>query len=369
MARSTRRLFPASEVRAVRAWRGTIGAWVLFGTLAGAGPAEAAPNVAYAAPADCPTVEAFTTEFVRLTQGSPVPAEPLGFDVVVAQEQREYRGTIEVVVPAAGRPPREVRGESCVEVVRALAFIAAVHAYPELALAKGSTSQYPDTEPERSENPPVTPPPAPPPSPKPPVVVVAPPSRPPPASSNNAAAEQSDRFQLGLFASLGFETALEPGVAVSPRLGITMRHSLARDWRIDGALSGTLGQSGTIAGTVGDADLSWTVVRASGCLDFRRFAMIALAPCLFLDLGELRGAGTRIDNEGTGSTIWVAPGVLGRVALEPFRSLSFFVEAGGFVPLNRPTFYFETRDGGTEPVHEVPPFGLTGAIGVAGYFL
>jgi hypothetical protein len=61
-------------------------------------------------------------------------------------------------------------------------------------------------------------------------------------------------------------------------------------------------------------------------------------------------------------SLWLAPGVLGRVALEFANYFELFVEVGGFAPLVRPRFFFVTSTGDAV-VHAVPALGLTAAAG------
>ena len=87
---------------------------------------------------------------------------------------------------------------------------------------------------------------------------------------------------------------------------------------------------------------------ASACFELVR--QPALAPCVGLELGELRGSGQGLARVANRSSLWVMPEAGVRAGLELTRTLWWSLGVAVGLPLDRTVF--TVRDLG--PVHEVP---------------
>jgi hypothetical protein len=335
-------------------------------------PARAELRVAYDAPASCPGEAEFGSEFARSMQGSAVAARDFAYEVTIGAEPDGYRGTLRVVAPTPSESLRQVRDSDCRAVVRALAFIAAVLADPDVA-TRGVAADAP-ANPE--SDPPASLPAAPatePASPKPlpPPVGATPrargreiaPEREHGRSPSTVARAHSTRFRAGISAAAVAETALVPELALGPRLGL-----FARRGALLALLSLTFGSSERLSASVGSAELRWLRGRLEGCAAFPASRLLEVHGCASFDGGILEGAGQNAPFTDTRRAAWLAPGALGRVSLALGQRLDLSAELGSFVPLVRPRFLIETPEG-QELLHAVPILGFSAGLGLAVYLL
>ena len=248
------------------------------------------------------------------------------------------RGTL--TLGAGGKSAtREVVGQSCAEVVSALALVAALAIDPHASTkpAPDLAPKAPDPPPKAPDPPPVPPfpPPLPPPDPPPPplpVVRVVPTPRPP-----------LSRFALSVAARGGARTGPLPTTA--PELGGLVEAAWIRPSMLSPSarveLVGTFGQSTRPASTAGapSASLGWTGVRVSGCPLRVVRGMLTLSSCGVVDGGLLTAHADGLANAQKDSRVSVAlgAGFAGRWTLAG----RFFVGAdvGLSAPLVRQRFY------------------------------
>jgi hypothetical protein len=108
----------------------------------------------------------------------------------------------------------------------------------------------------------------------------------------------------------------------------------------------------------GIAELTWTAGRAEGCVAPATITALRQS-CASFEVGTVRGRGfvrwTRMTRRWCGS-----PGLPGRGA---WGSATCCASSSGpaLFPLRRYRFYF----GPDETAHQVPAFGVTGALGIA----
>jgi hypothetical protein len=334
--------------------------------------ARAELRVAYDAPATCPGEAEFGSEFARSMQGSAVAARDFAYEVRIGAEPDGYRGTLRVVAPTPSESLREVRDGDCQAVVRALAFIAAVLADPDVATraAPADTRAAPESDaPASAPAPPAKEPASP--KPLPPPVGATPrargreiaPRKEHDSPEKAVARARSTRFRAGISAGAVAETALVPELALGPRLGL-----LARRGSLLTAVSLTFGGSERLSASVGSAELRWLRGRLEGCAALPASLLLELQGCASFDGGILEGAGQNAPFTDTRRAAWFAPGVLGRVSLALAERLDLSAELGSFVPLVRPRFLIETPEG-RELLHAVPPLGFSAGLGLVVYLL
>jgi hypothetical protein len=315
------------------------------------------PAVHYVAPEPCPSADTLRAELRALLADSGSAADTFAFDIAIAAAGDGFRGTLRATAPSSDGPAREVQDPSCGALVHALAFIAAIVVDPTVAERlheQSSSAAF-----AREDEPPPTPPPPP------PAKIEPPRPKPAPARASGARkAPAKRRFRAGLLGAPALETSLGPDPSLAARLGVY--GAAAPAWRGIGWLGGLSfvhGSSDSIATQAGDAELSWTRGRADGCVSLPVVKPLLVYPCAFLDVGVIGGTG-RVSPIRSRRSLWLAPGLLGRAALDFANYFELFVEVGGFTPLVRPRFFFTTSDGNAV-VHSVPAFGLAAAAGLA----
>src|SRR6185295_8310895 len=115
--------------------------------------------------------------------------------------------------------------------------------------------------------------------------------------------------ELGV--ALAASSAVFPEPAFAPRLSLALlRTPTARRVAFSVRMSFARAQSGTLPGTAGDADLTWTTLRAEACSMRWPGAELSVELCGSFDLGELRGAGSRAADSTARGASWAAPGAL-----------------------------------------------------------
>jgi hypothetical protein len=307
-------------------------------------------------------------------QGSAVAAGDFAYEVTIHAEADGHRGTLRFVAPTPSESLREVRDRDCRGVVRALAFIAALLADPDLATLSGAGPAQSVPEHGSPGSPPAPPAaPAQPAIPKQPVsraIGASPRARGPDIAPQQGrdppttvARADSSKVHAGFSAGVTAETALEPELGFGPRLGL-----LARKGALLGALSLTFGSSDRLAGSIGTAQLSWFRGRLEGCSALTISPRLELHGCGTFDGGLLEGTGRGAPLTDTRRAVWLAPGALGRLSLAIGQGLELSAELGGFVPLVRPRFLIETSQG-KELVHAVPLIGISAGLGLLLYVL
>jgi hypothetical protein len=333
--------------------RSGLGLLLVVLVAAGAGRAVAAPpdadssaepvRVEYDAPASCPVEEAFwaavTARTPKVRRGEEgAPARTFAIKLVAGGD--ESTGHLVVRALDGSTSEREVAGDTCEEVVSALALVAALAVDPN-----ATTKPLPLPAP-----PPRSPAPAPPRRP----VAAAVVATPPPPQATPVVARTA--------VSAGGLVAV--GAAPAPLVGASLAVAATRPrggWLEPTVRLGVAAAStGTVSVAGGTASFSSLVGAIDGCPGGWTLGRWRLEPCLRLEAGVVGARGENVVQARTDTHPWAAAAAVGRV--EWRFSRGFFGElAGGVrVPLVRTTFFFEpdTTLYHTSPVGAVFSAGL-----------
>jgi hypothetical protein len=302
-------------------------------------------RITYTSHGDCATAAEFR-EAVRRRAPELEDAPPgeAAREFVAEATEREggAHGTVVISEPSGATVTRRLEGNDCREVTDALAFIVA-----ELGRAIRI-----DEEGAPPPAGPAAPPSAPIPSPE--------PARATPASE---ATPRTSPSRLRWEAGVGLEAVLAP----APDWMLAPFGYFEGGWANDGVspllslrLSFLYAKSGSIHGTVGDAEIRWAVARAELCGPRFGDGSFSASGCAFFDAGAIEGSGSRATDPKTPVAPWLSPGLAVRGQLLLERTLVVGVQAGAFVPLVRPRFYFSNPEAGAagDTLHEVPKVGF-----------
>lgn len=314
--------------------------------------------VTYRAPASCPDEAAFRAEVDRRTDRvtwSP-EASDMRLDVTIDERKKAFTARIRVT-SEGNESTRDLDGARCDEVVGALAFIAALAADPTVMT--------------RPPPPPIAEGPSGPPPPVPPSVLGAGSPGTPTSRVNRA-----ERPPPGLYPSgaldirpaplpiwtpttarerdLGFgivaDATLDLGATPLPLLGFTGGVVLTGElFRVHAAFgyAASPGWTATDAPAGLDpADGGFRLLRGrvDGCVPrFEPTRTLSIFPCARFELGGVTATLTRDDQPAgpDAEHLWVAPGLLGLIVLEPLPELALALSLGASVPLLR-SRYLET---------------------------
>jgi hypothetical protein len=248
-----------------------------------------------------------------------------------------------------------VSGDTCDEVVAALALIAAVLVDPNAA-TDGTEATRTDAASESR----ITP-----------SKVVAPeqtvlPERQPVTQ----ASVRSAPWEFGGGVGFGLQGAIapDPALALSAELAAELRNphvfsplfSLAAHYAASDVV-----ETGNENGD--EATFKWLAARVSACPVRWPGEAVALRPCAFLDLGKLTGTpGQQTVDGQPQSVVWWAGGLFGRFDAAPLDNLRLFVDVGLIVPFKRDRFFFRTEPETT--AHQVPHWGPLARAGLMTWF-
>lgn len=287
--------------------------WVLVLCLAALGiPAEAraadaeAMSLRYDAPPGCPDAASFFGEVsARTTRVRASRSGELARVLVVHIERRDesFAGHLTIEDAQTKSSPRDVTGDSCAEVVRALGLVAALAIDPSASV---------------TERPP-------PPEPNEPIA--------PPAPSVPAGEGSSLTAEVGA----GVEASARSDVVVGARLfgeieigGVAVRLAAMRTFAVDREA------------VTGSVTLAWTTGTLAVC-PFR-IALgddVTVRPCAELGAGILQAKGVGVRDAQDETRPWVDAGAHGRLSWAPARRLALEVEAGANMALLRESFRFD----------------------------
>jgi hypothetical protein len=329
-------------------------------------------RLAYSAYAGCPDEDRFLQGVTARTEKIRRAAEGAAartFVVAVTRETRTIRGVLSITGLDGAVSRREVTGDSCDEVVSALALITALAVDPLAA-----------TAPELA--PPVTEPPSSPaaggPSTNPPADAAVPTGPPvdrvaPSAPHPSVSPEPRSADRLPAAAS----APATPGPTHRVRWAVGVQWDalggLVPGWGIGGgafvdatgpargplvpsfrASVSALSTRVAFAGAVG-AELEWFVATLETCpLRLAATSEMGVSLCAALDAGALRSTGSGLQTNGTEVRPWVAPAALGRVAWSPRGPFFFEGEGGLMAPLTRYSFYVQQSGMSDPPLHRIP---------------
>jgi hypothetical protein len=363
---------------------GLVAAAILLGAAHPAVAQERRPvRTRYEAPPSCPGERAFIDELrgrTKLAVEAAEGEEATTFIVTLTEQEGGFAGTL-IIETDDRSSRRELDGETCPEVVAAMALIAALAIDP---LAETSPAPPPASpaSPASPEGPLVEPT-GPSPQPAPPV---EPASEPQPASAPQPASEPptgpplprppADRpspaeapGDTGAHRRWGFgargqaRAGPAPSALFGAELLAELRSERPSGWSV--RVDASAGATGEISVDPAAASFVLATGRLSGCpLGWRPHPTVDVRPCGLVEAGLLwaeGSAGGPIIDAQSVSEPWLAPGVTGRLAWEPIAWLFVEAEAGPVVPIIRRTFVFEQPD---MELHEVPPVTLSIGLGL-----
>jgi len=280
-------------------------------------------GIRYSAPSSCPTELEFLGEVRqrnrRVEGASPLDSAQLVVTINEGAAPR-YSGRLERVTSRGKAGVREITGESCRDVAKALALITVLTADLVSRPLPDEPAKVSAPIPEPRFDVPTSP-----------AVgaddLEAPP-RPTPADARGV---PRGRWQIGL------EGLLASGVTPNPLAGFTIFGEVdARSsalWAPGVRLSASLGLSSWSASDSSEAHFAWMVASLDGCLFQLGDPLdLSVRSCARVTGGFLRSAGSgRVDNHVRYPT-WIDAGVVLRAHWQVGRALFFDAEAEAFMP-------------------------------------
>jgi len=298
-------------------------------------------RVEYTAAAGCPSEGAFFAEVLartrrarRAADGAPART----FAVALTAEGGESAGTLVIRAADGTFTQRDVTGDTCGEVASALALIAALAVDPA-----ASTRPVPL---------PVAPAP----------LVAEPPPHPWVAPVAAPSADAARRWHLALTFGASVASGAPPGAlfGVSPMVAVIAPPGT---W-LAPTLHVGVQEEATGAIDVGGptATFTSTLGIVEGCPNRWTLGSLSVEPCVRLEVGDVRGAGSDIVPARDNVSPWLAIGAMGRAEWQFYRPMFLDIEAGGRASLLRTTYLFEP---GTTIFRPPTVGGIVGAgIGV-----
>jgi hypothetical protein len=333
--------------------------------------------VEYHAPASCPDESAFlaavrarTARFQRVERDA-----TRTFIVVVSRgdDRGTVRGRLDVIDASGARTTREFTGDTCENVLGALALISALAIDPNASTAPVPSAAAPPTVPGSSPTsvPPSEPPSAPPSEPRserpsaPPILTL--PSAPPPARE---AVAPTPRRALSWWLDVGVGITVTGAVAPEPLVGAMLfaeagmaSHALfAPSVRVGTAFSPDASFG---VPNVGAATFRWTAGFVEACPVRWLAGALSFTPCARADAGGLHGQGSGIAHSTSDTRLWIDIAAMARGRWAPSRAVFIEFEAGALVPLTRDRFHFAAPD---VTIHEAPAVGAMGAVAAGVHF-
>jgi hypothetical protein len=291
-----------------------------------AAPARAGESVAgYLAPASCPEEPRW-----RAALAARVPervarllASQLRVHITRGGGARALGYTGTLATAGSTGVEREVRGQTCVEVIEALALVAvltraldadaAITPPPQPPTGDGWLLSHAQELALAEEPPPPVPPPA-----------------------------ASPRLHWGLSAFTWLGSPAAPGPSLDYGLGVHGEWSGSswQPWLMLGAYTGGA-QRARAPGNAAEARFRHLALQAVGCpWRFPRSSALGLRPCLDLDLGRLTGEGIGVASARRRSWPWLSTGAELRLEWAPLAELQLAAMLATVIPLTHPRFYF-----------------------------
>ncbi len=295
-------------------------------------------DVEYRGGEGCPDEAAFLERLHARTMGS---WDASGIDrprqVLIAVEGSgaAAAGRLTIVGPSGETTTREVSGQSCEQIVDALAFVVA------LALDPTASAERP-TSPSVSPTPPDAP------------AAPAAPSTP------------GARWRLSAAAHAGMTGAFPAGLQISVPVFVEVAReppATLRRWSPALRLGFERGFGASVQVPVGVARFTWNVGRLDLCAGLSVTPTLSLGPCLGVDAGALEGAGT-IAHPRNASSFWIALGGLARGRWQVRSPLFLEMDVGAVFPLVRDTFVFDPQTF----LYKAPATGARVSGGLGAYF-
>jgi hypothetical protein len=303
----------------------------------------------YHAEPECPSLDAWNAALhARLPPGSHAEELTRRLSIEIRRDEASdprapsYLGAIDTPGQALSPEARQVRGQSCREVLEALSLIAA------LALERAAKSgrdagatQGTDAgaaasgwELSREQA----------------LALSEEPAEPAPLRA------RAEGARLGLAVFLLSEAAAAPQPGWNYGLGASVHWDGAgwQPWVLFGVYAGG-GERVRVPDVAAVARFERLSSYAVGCpVRFPRRTPLAVRPCIDLDLGRLTGEGQDVSQARRRSSLWVSTGLELRIEWSPFAAFELSGMLGGVLPLSRPRFYFRPQ----LTAWEVAPLGL-----------
>jgi hypothetical protein len=295
-------------------------------------------DVEYRGGEGCPDEAAFLERLHQRTTGSwngggiDRPRQVL---VAVEGSGAAAAGRLTIVGRSGETTTREVSGQSCEQIVDALAFV--------VALALDPTASA-----DRPTAPPISP------------------AQPEAPATPAAPSTRGARWRLSAAAHAGMTGAFPPGLQVSVPVFVELGREpppTLRGWSPGVRLGFERGFGASVQVPVGVARFTWNVGRLDLCAGLSVTSTLSLGPCLGVDAGALEGAGS-IAHPRNASSLWIALGGLARGRWQVRSPLFLEVEAGAVFPLVRDTFVFDPQTF----LYKAPAMGARVSAGVGAYF-
>jgi hypothetical protein len=298
------------------------------------------------------------------------------FLVTVSPDGKGSRGLLQITGVDGAVSRREVSGQTCAEVVSALAFMTALAIDPQAAATTpepgpasiaGTDGGKTDTlvassAAPTSAGPPPKLPPTPPASPTP-----TPPDVDRPLPSPSAPASHPWSLGLGVVGqmSAGFAPDLAAGGGLFAELSGTGVGSLVPSFRVSLLAAST---QPSFADGIG-AQLTWFTARVEACPARLDVATLVATACVWVDAGLLHSQGMGLANTEAESKPWIVPGALGRVSWPSYGDVWLELDGGIGLPLERYTFSYQ-QAGAAAPTELARGGAVGGELGLgAGYRL
>jgi hypothetical protein len=299
-------------------------------------PATFRARVHVDAPTGCASDASFWRATSRKTarlRAADASAAEASLEVSIRPDERGVSGELRIVRGGATSAMRRVRGPSCDEVTQALSLVAALAFDPAArpdapgeptdANAASSTSSPPTSStppvPEASPVLPVTP---------------ATPSEDRPSALAPRANGSPARWRCGGGAHAGAIGLASPGAVLAYGAFLDLesdRAGFSPSVRAGAVRAGGAASSGGV-----DAELTWTLARASLCpVRIDLASGLALRPCAGVDAGWMNAHALQLARAQDRSRPWVAPTATARFAWAPHRVVFVELEAGVAIPLVR----------------------------------
>jgi len=321
---------------------------VLSTATAHADPESEPVRVDYSAPTTCPGKEAFLDGILgrtaRARRANDTDRARV-FVVAITEGGQESRGHLAIRAPDGAETEREVVGDTCEEVVSALALIAALAIDPH---AKAGPTAAP-----------VTPPTAAP-------LNVAQPITPARAESPpHSEGAGRETWHLGTSVGASVTGGIGPQLAAGGALAIQL--VAPRTWPVvPGASLGFERASSDASDSPrGTATFTWTVGFLEVCPLRGWLGPVSLAPCARFEAGTLTGVGYDIVPSRSSTQAWAALGGAVRAEWSFAGPLFVSLEGGLRAPFVQPTFFFEPDS----VVYRPPDVAGAGSASLGAYFL
>jgi hypothetical protein len=320
----------------------------------GTQPTEEAILIKYDGPPECTTESAFFAQVAARTPRARLAASDArvrAFMVSLTRGSEASFGRLVMRAPDGAESERDVTGDTCDEVVSALALVCALAVDPQ-----ASTRRLPAP---------------PPPPPSPPPVVTFPPLAPvlgtpptpdkPVASSADTLRREARRWHL----ALTLDASLVGGISPSPLFGtpVTVEADLPAGHGLAPTMRLGFERASSGGGTGPTALFTLTIGIFEACPRRWQLGPVRLEPvCLRVEGGAVEGVGANVIPSHDLTRGWVALGAVARAEWAFWKPLFLDLEGGVRFPLVRPTYVVEPET----TVYPVPVVAgvVTGGLGV-----